>query len=248
MKRLQDRVAVVAGAGPGIGRAIAVLFAQEGARVAVAARTAARVEETARMCQRAGGEAIAIPTDLTREEQVRALYDQTEKKYGAIHIVVNSAGGFYKAAVDRTPPAKLDEMVALNLRSVYLTTHLAIPRLEKQGGGAILNVSAAYGGHFPVTDLTAYNATKAAVRAFGESAAADLVGKNIRVNTLLPGIVSHEYEPGREWRTLRKLGGRVGTPEDCAHAALYLVSDEAGWVTGAGLLVDGGLWVNRKSL
>ncbi len=246
--RLRGKVAVVAGAGSGIGRATAVLFAEEGARVVVAARTAARVEETAEMARQRGGEAVAVPTDLTREGAVLDLFAKAENAYGGLDIVVNSAGGFAPKPVERTDPATFDEMVALNLRTVFLTTRCAVEFLERRGGGSIVNMSAAYGGGFPVTGLAAYNATKAGVVALTQSAAGDLLRKNIRVNCLLPGILSHQFTPGRDPKKRPALGAYPGWPEEVARAALFLASDEAGWVTGAVLLVDGGLMVDRKRL
>ncbi|MEM3085585.1 MAG: SDR family oxidoreductase [Halobacteria archaeon] len=246
--RLSGKVAVVAGAGAGIGRATAVLFAREGARVVVAARTAARVEETARMARKGGGEAVAAPADLTREGDVASLFAKAETAYGGLDIVVNSAGGFAPKPLQGTDPATFDEMVALNLRTVFLTTRLAVEPFEKRGGGAIVNMSAAYGGAFPVTDLAAYNATKAGVVSLTQSAAGDLLRKNIRVNCLLPGILSHKFEPDRGPEKSPVLGAYPGWPEEVARAALFLASDDARWITGAALLVDGGLMVDRKRL
>lgn len=246
--RLEGKVAVVAGAGSGIGRATAVLFAGEGALVVVAARTAARIEETAAMARRGGGEAMAIPADLTREVEVKRLFAKAGKTYGGVDVVVNSAGGFAPKPLEATESGTFDEMVALNLRTVFLTTRYAVEPLEKRGGGAIVNMSAAYGGAFPVTGLAAYNATKAGVVALTQSAAGDLLRKNIRVNCVLPGILSHQFKPGRDPKQRPALGAYPGWPEEVARAALFLASDEAGWVTGAVLLVDGGLMVDRKRL
>ncbi len=261
--RLSGKVAVVAGAGSGIGRATAVLFAEEGAKVVVAARTAARVRETAEMARKRGGEAMAVPTDLTREAEVQSLFAEAERAYGGVDVVVNSAGGFAARPLQRTDTATFDEMVALNLRTVFLATRCAVEPLERRGGGSIINMAAAYGGGFPVTDLAAYNATKAGVVALTQSAAADLLRRNIRVNGLLPGILSHKFQPGRDLKKRPALGSypgwpeevaramhltRLGVPEDIANAALFLASDEAGWITGAILLVDGGLMVDRKRL
>lgn len=266
MKRLAGKVAVVAGAGSGIGRAVAVLFAEEGARVVVSARTAARIEETARIARErarlatqprslseregreARGEAVAVAADLTREADVERLFAKAVETYGGVDIVANTAGGFAAAPLERTEPETFEEMVALNLRTAFLTTRYGAVHLERRGGGAILNTSAAYGGAFPVTDLVAYNASKAGVVALTQSAAADLLAKNIRVNCIVPGILSHKYVPGRDVRRGRRLGRNPGLPEEVAYAALFLASDEAGWITGATLLVDGGLMVDRKRL
>lgn len=224
-----------------MGAAVAVRFAEAGARLMLAARSRDRLEEVQGWCEAAGAEVAAVPTDLTDVEAVIRLRDETERRFAPPTVLANIVGAWQAAPADRHDPRAIDAMLDGNLRTIMTTTPLFAARMAEAGGGAILNVSSAYGGAFPSKGQAVYNATKAGVRAYTESAAADLVGKGVRVNCVLPGGTSHDYVPGRDVTELRRLDkDAAGAPEDIAAAALFLVSKEASWVTGAALLVDGG--------
>lgn len=245
--RLDGKVALVAGAGTGMGRAIAVLFAEEGADVVVSARSKGRIAVTAAFLREAGAECATVVADLASASGAKKAVAAATRAFGRLDLVVVSAGVYRPGTIDHTDTKAFDESLDANVRSHFEVIRAAIPALEKAGGGSIVTIAASAGGSFPTRRLLAYNTTKAAARALAENAAADLVRHNIRVNCILPGAVSHVYSPKREWKSKRRLTG-VGTPEDIAHVALFLSSDEAAWITGAALNVDGGLRVDRNIL
>lgn len=230
--RLQGKVAVIAGAGKGIGRAIAAIFAKEGARVVIAARREDVIRETARISN-----GTFIKADLTDEKDVERLFSETVKKDGKIDILVNNAGLYISKPLAETSTKDFDDLVDANLRAAFLATKHAAKHMKE--GGSIINIGAVF-GHIAGKDIAAYMAVKAALKAFTEGTAADLMEKGTRINCILPGIVSHKTGLGE-----KRLGGH-GRPEDVASAALFFASDESKWITGASLIVDGGLAVNRK--
>jgi len=249
--RLKDKVAIVTGAARGIGRASAILFAKEGAKVTVADNRADLGQETVRLIEEAGGQARFVLTDVADEKQVRALVDGTVAEWGKLDILFNNAGIVLVKFLEDTTVAEWDRLMGVNLKSIFLSVKYAVPHMKRQGGGVILN-TASIGSFIGQYKTPAYIASKGAVMLLTKSLALDYGADNIRVNCICPGItdtpmlrehIEASGDPAaviRE-RTARVPIGRFLTPEDLARAALYLVSDESEGVTGAAHLVDGGI-------
>lgn len=239
---------VVAGAGPGAGRALAYLAATEGAHVVVGARTRERIEETIRLVSGAGGRITGHAVDLTQPAQVERFFSDAARDLGgAIDSVFCLAGGWHEGSLENATVDEIDRSLNDYLKSSLLVNRFAVPWLRKGTDPCIVNFSSVVGGHASARGSTLYNTMKAAVAELTRSLASDLLAHGIRVNDVMPGAISHQYQPGRSYRGLRRLGSAPGTPEDVAHAALFLASPEASWVTGASLVVDGGWSINRSS-
>lgn len=248
MTRLRDKVAVVTGAGPGIGRAIAQLFAQEGARVTLVDIQTRAAEETAAAIRQGGGEALVVRGDASNGDDWRMVVEQTVQAYGRLDILVNSASWTRAVPAVDLEEADWDRSIAVTLKSVYLGAKHCIPEMRKVGGGAIVNISSA-NGLISNPSFAAYSAAKSGVIGLTRNLAIDYGLAGIRVNAICPGLIVNEQTEARmlanevEARGSRDpyLVGRWGRPQDVAFAALYLASDEAAFVTGSVLAVDGGL-------
>lgn len=240
--RLAGKVALVAGAGPNMGRAVATLFAQEGAKVVVVARSAASTAGTVERIERFGGAAQAVQADVSTEAGAQSAIRAAVAAYGQLDIVYHNAGGFFTPnhAVESLPADFWEGALANNLRSLYWLTRQAVPHLEAAGGGCIITVSAA---DLVVQDAnSAYAAAKAGLIGAARNLARELFPKNIRVHAMCPGIMWEqlaESDDGRVSPAARQLD-RLGNAADVAYAALWLASDEAAWVTGLAVNVDGG--------
>jgi NAD(P)-dependent dehydrogenase (short-subunit alcohol dehydrogenase family) len=251
---------VITGAGSGIGRASALLFAREGACVTVADVDRVGGEATADEIRQGGGRATFVPTDVTHPPDVRALIAEAVRFGGAgrLDIAFNNAGISCVGAVDETGEDEWDRVIAVNVRGVYLGCRFAVEQMKAQGGGGcILNMSSSI-AQTGLARRAAYAASKGAVLALTRSMQVDCAPHGIRVNAILPGTIFTPFVegylrrsfPGREEEALeairrRQLSGELGRPEDVAAAALYLASDEAGFVLGSGLVVDGGLTAGK---
>ncbi|MGI8915947.1 MAG: SDR family NAD(P)-dependent oxidoreductase [Chloroflexota bacterium] len=248
MTRLRDKVAVVTGAGPGIGRAIPQLFAQEGARVTLVDIQTRAAEETAAAIRQGGGEALVVRGDASNGDDWRMVVEQTVQAYGRLDILVNSASWTRAVPAVDLEEADWDRSIAVTLKSVYLGAKHCIPEMRKVGGGAIVNISSA-NGLISNPSFAAYSAAKSGVIGLTRNLAIDYGLAGIRVNAICPGLIVNEQTEARmladgaEARGSRDpyLVGRWGRPQDVAFAALYLASDEAAFVTGSVLAVDGGL-------
>ena len=264
--KLQGKVAIVTGAGSGIGRASAVLFAKEGAQVIVADVRRDPGEETVRMVEAAGGEAHFILTDVAQEQQIKSMVDETIRRWGKVNILFNNAGLSLVKLLDETSEAEWDHLFGVNLKSMFFGVKHVVPHMRKQGGGVILNMGS-ISGLVGQLRTPVYVASKGAVVLLSKTLAADYCSENIRVNCLCPGITdtpalrTHIDAGGdpavlfRE-RLARVPLGRFLSPEEVAKAALYLVSDDSEGVTGIAHLVDGGLltvaeyssaWIHKKA-
>ena len=252
--RLSDKVSVITGAGSGIGRAAAVLFAREGARVVVADIKREAAEETSRMIRGAGGEATAVEVDVTDGEKVQQVFRQTLAAYGRLDVLVNNAGYGFAATVEQTDEADWDRLMAVNLKGVFLGCKYGIPIMRRGGGGAIVNTASTV-AMVGIESRAAYCASKGGVAALTRAMALDHVRDNIRVNCVAPGTIETPYfteifakspDPSSLRKTLeaRQAMNRLGKPEEVAHAMLYLASDESSFITGTMLVVDGG-WTAR---
>ena len=235
--RLEGKVALVTGGGGGIGRAIAVLFAREGASVVVAGRRAEPLQETVKEVRRSGGVATFTRGDVGRADRVEMIVQAATYNFGGLDIVVNAAGQHVEGAVDALDERRWDRIMNTNLKGPYLIIRHAVPALRERGGGSIVNL-AGIDGLRGRAGAAAFAASKGGLIALTRSAALDLAGDGIRVNAVCPGPVGDE-DAGVPL-------GRAGRPEDVAGLALYLASDESSWVTGAILPVDGGLLAGRN--
>jgi len=255
MGRLQGKIAMVTGAGTGIGRACMVMFAREGATVFGVSRTQANLDETLRLVEQAGGNGSVYSADLADPVRAEAAVDECVTRYGRIDILLNAAGVGYNLRetsegsmdpIDTTPIDKWREVMALNLDSLFYVTRIALRHMKAQQSGAVVNVASIFGlGGAP--DAHTYTATKGAIINLTRSMSVAYVDDNIRCNVVAPGFVQTQmvesvipmlFAP--ENPKLIAPMGRPATPEEVAYACLYLASDEASYCTGTVLCVDGG--------
>jgi NAD(P)-dependent dehydrogenase (short-subunit alcohol dehydrogenase family) len=248
--KLEGKVAVVTGAGRGIGLAIAQRYAAEGAKVVLADIDGETVEAGARSIVEAGGQAIAVTGDVGVAEVVDGLFARTSEEFGPVDILVNNAAitsdqrHFFDGDEDWW-----DLFLRVNLKSQYLCTDRAARIMARHGGGAIVNVSSG-GATKAHRGMAAYDAAKGGTEAFTRTTAIELAPYGIRVNTLVPGLIA--TNPAEEEWSLKRRDetvplGRGGTAEDLAGPALFLVPDDAAYVTGAKVLVDGGVLAQQRS-
>jgi NAD(P)-dependent dehydrogenase (short-subunit alcohol dehydrogenase family) len=243
--KLDGKVAFVTGFGSGLGQAIAVLFAKEGASVAGTSTTEAKGRDTVTMIEEAGRKALFRPGDVSNSEQMKALIDDTVKQFGGLDIVVNSAGVRTNGSITEITEEQWDRTIDVNLKGVFVVSRLAIPEMIKRGGGVILNIGAR-SGMAGQAGRAAYCASKGGMTTLTEAMAMDYAREKIRVICICPGPTR---TPMVDTSTPEKLAryktrvpvGRIGEPEDIAYAALYLASDEASMITAAILPVDGGM-------
>jgi len=247
--RLAKKVALITGAGMGMGREASILFAEEGARVVVCDIDRRAADETVSLVTRAGGEAAAAIGDVAVEDDVRRMVDEGMRRFGALHVLYNNAGVLWKdrdRSVLETDGAQWDRVMAINLKSVFWVTKFGIPRLQAAGGGSIVLVGSvsALAGFTRAQD--AYTAAKGALIALNKSLAIQFAKDKIRCNIIHPGIIDTPLQAPYLTDQLReefKTGiplGRIGKPREIAYAALFLASDESAFMTGAEMVVDGG--------
>ncbi len=256
MPRFDGKIALIIGGGAdgppnpgetlsmGNGRATAILCGREGAAVMVADRSLALAGETAAAIRAEGGRAEAVETDVSDEEQCCRAVEAAVRAFGGLHLLVNNVGIAIGGRLLETTTEQFDKMVAVNLRSHFLTMRYALPEIAKCGGGAIVNVSSLAalraGSGLP------YEATKAALLGLTRSAAVTHARDNIRINTILPGLINssmvRRLVGDREARVAPRIPiRRQGTPWEVARAIVFLLSDDASYITGTELIVDGGL-------
>jgi len=246
-ERLRGKTAVVTGAASGIGEATARLFAAEGANVLLADRDAARGPWVA---AEIGGAARFIQVDVRAGEQIQAMFAEAANRWGRIDIIYNNAGiGRLEENVRDCPESVFDEIIAVNLRGVWLGMKYGIPHLEAAGGGSIISI-ASIAGKIGVPGMGAYCASKGAVIAMTQAAAGEWAAQGIRINCICPGSVAtgqsrrSEAQIDETRRSLQHMHpiGRIGEGLDIAQAALFLASEESSFITGQALVVDGG-WI-----
>ena len=252
--RLKEKVSIITGAGSGMGRVAALRFAAEGSRVVVADNQEAAALETVRQVRAAGGEATPITVDVSVEADAKAMVELAIQKYERVDVLYNNAGIMPEAdhSVVDTPVEAWDQVMAINVRGVYLACKYAIPRMLERHSGSIINVSsfvALLGCSVP---QDAYTASKGAVLALTRSLAVQFAPQGVRTNAILPGPVETPLlmewllkdEEAKKLRLARNPTGRFGKPEEVVALAVYLASDESAWTNGASLVIDGGISVN----
>ena len=251
--RLESKVALITGGGSGIGRACAEMFAREGAKVAVSDISLERAQATTQFVTSHGGDAIAISGDVSAGDDAQNMVSATVEKFGKLDVLVNSAGVSARNAMPKgsSPEEVWDKVIDVNLKGTYMVSWHAMPEMAKSGGGSIINLSSIMGlVGYPVGmggGFNPYNPSKGGVLQFTRNLAIDSASKNVRVNCICPGYVetdltsalTKDAEALNRLETLHPIG-RLGQPEEIAYAALYLASDESGFVTGTPLVVDGG--------
>ena len=246
--RYAGKVAFVTGAGSGIGQATALAFAQAGAKVTLADKSEQGLQETARMIAAIGGTAIPVKCDVTSDGDIRAALDETLRTFGRLDAAFNNAGIEQPAtSVADIDEALWDRVITVNLKSVFLCMKHEIAIMLKGGGGAIVN-TASGAGVLAIRGQSAYCASKYGVVAVSKVAALEYAKQNIRVNALCPGIIDTPMiarytggtEEGRARIITQEPVGRMGRPEEIAGTVLWLCSEEAGFVTGHAMVIDGG--------
>ena len=251
MPRLEGKACLVTGGGSGIGRATCLLFAEEGARVAVADKRAEAAEAVAAECRAKGAEAIAIAGDVSKDADAKRMVDETVRAYGRLDVLVNNAGYGFAGTVTDTDEEAWDALMAVNVRGVFLCAKHAIPAMAKNGGGAIVNTASVVAA-IGIRNRAAYCASKGAVAALTRAIAIDHVAEGIRCNAVAPGTIDTPYfdeilrkspvaADTRKALEARQLLGRLGTPEEIAAGILFLASDESRFATGSILTIDGGM-------
>ncbi len=247
--RLENKVALVTGGSSGIGRASALAFAREGARVVVADVMVDAGEETVGMIKKAGGDAIFVKADVTKAGEVEAMVTKAAEAYGRLDYAYNNAGieGAQALIADATEE-NWDRVIAINLKGVWLSMKYEIPQMLKQGGGAIVN-TASVAGLVGFPNMAAYVASKHGVAGLSKTAALEYAKSGVRVNAVCPGVIrtpmverviGNDPEVEKDMTAMEPIG-RLGTPEEIAEAVVWLCSDAASFVTGHTMTVDGGL-------
>jgi NAD(P)-dependent dehydrogenase (short-subunit alcohol dehydrogenase family) len=248
--RVAGKVAIVTGGNAGIGRASSELLAREGARVVVASRTASSGEETVRLIEQAGGEAIYVQTDVSREADCVNLVAEAVRRFGRLDVLVNNAAIYPRSTLVETTIEFWREIMATNLEGPFVLCREAVPRMLASGGGSIVNVGS-FNGLAGGANLTAYSVAKGGLLTLTRNIAGAYSRDNIRVNYLIPGWNITETEKvvqageghDADWLAdagPRQPGGRFSVPADAAHAILWLASDESIFVNGAIINTDGG--------
>jgi 2-keto-3-deoxy-L-fuconate dehydrogenase len=252
MFNLSGKTAVITGGGSGIGKAIALLFAKQGADVSIIELNQTNGEATVHEITAQGGKAAAYACDVSKQADVQKVFEAIYTKTGSFDILVNSAGISHIGNLEKTAESDFDRIFTVNVKGVYNCLLAGVEKMKQSGGGVILNL-ASVAGILGLPDRFAYSMSKGAVLSMTLSVARDYINQNIRCNCISPGRVHTPFVddflkknyPGQEQEMFEKLSktqpiGRMGTPNEMAALALYLCSDEAGFVTGSDYNIDGG--------
>jgi 3-oxoacyl-[acyl-carrier protein] reductase len=244
--RLTGKVAIVTGSGQGIGRAIAIAFAREGAVVAIATRTAVHGEETLRLIETEGGKAIFRQVDIADHDATRAMVDEAVTTCGRLDIMVHNAAAFGRRSIEEMDDETLDRLLNVNVKACFTLTQASLPHMRRQGAGRIIVTSSVTGPKVSMPGSGAYATSKAAVTGFVHTAAIELAADNITVNAIEPGYIDTPGLSGLKARFGAERisqfipAKRLGRPEEIAGPMVFLASDEASYITGETIVVDGG--------
>ncbi len=249
MKRYTDKTIMVTGGGGGIGRAICLRLAGEGGAIAVLDKNGAAAEETLRQVAAAGGRAAAVSADITDWASIQNAVAEAEQALGPLDVLINNAGWAQRGSLEDTAPEDWDKEIAVNLRGHFLAAKAVLPGMVARGHGAIVNIDSVNG--FVALGNPGYSAAKAGLYSLTQTLSGEYGPKGIRTNMISPGTIETDIET---WRIRRQKNpeifdtlarwypvGRVGQPEDIAAAVAFIAADEAAFVNGANLMVDGGL-------
>ena len=247
MDRLKDKVVILSGGNSGIGACAAKLFAAEGAKVVISARRVEALDAVAEEIRQAGGEVLAIPCDISKPEQCAAVVAKTVETFGTVDVLVNNAGVAGQALFQDITPELWHRYFSVNVDGAFHTIQAVLPHRLHQHAGCIVNISSIWGQRGASCEVT-YSCTKAALIGLTRSLAMELAPTHIRVNCVAPGVINTDMVQVLGQETLRDLAeqtplGRLGTPEDVAHAVAFLASDKASFLTGQILAADGGFIV-----
>jgi NAD(P)-dependent dehydrogenase (short-subunit alcohol dehydrogenase family) len=251
---LEGKAGLITGAGSGIGKAAAILLAQEGAKVGVLSHTREEIEQTAAEIERVGGQAIPLTADVSQPDQMERAVRETAERWGRLDIVFANAGinGVW-APLEELTPEEWDRTLDTNLKGTFLTVKYAVPSLRKQGGSVIITASVNGTRIFSNTGATAYSCSKAGQVAFAKMTAVELARYRIRVNVICPGAIETEIQENTHQRDLDKIkwpveypqgsipltGGKSGTAEQVARLVRFLASDDSSHITGTEIWIDG---------
>jgi NAD(P)-dependent dehydrogenase (short-subunit alcohol dehydrogenase family) len=249
--RLAGKVALITGGGTGIGKAVALAFAREGAKVAVAGRRVDKLQEVVGEIKAQRREGVAIVCDVARAADANSAVKQVVERFGLLNVLVNNAGMVSATTVESIKEEEWDQLMSINLKGPFLMSRAALPAFRRAGGGAIVNVGSVL-GLVAVKDRAAYCASKGGVTMLTKAMAVDHAQDKIRVNCICPALVETElikgvFGAGAQGQALRESRvaaipiGRIGRPEDVAELAVFLASEESSWLTGAAIPLDGGI-------
>ena len=251
MTRLSGKVALITGGGTGIGKAIALAFAREGASVAVAGRRLEKLEEVTKEIAKAGGQALALECDVTLAQDAEVAVAATSNKFGKLNVLINNAGTLSVSTVANITEEDWDRVMTVNVKGPFLMSRAALKEFRKAGGGAIVNIGSVL-GLVAMQNRAVYCVSKGGVTMLTKAMALDHADEKVRVNCICPSIVETDLVQGlfndtEQGKALRKARegtiplGRFGKPMDVAELAVFLASDESSWITGTAIPLDGGL-------
>lgn len=246
-RHLSNKIAVITGAGSGIGRACALAFASEGARVALVSRRRDRLDELAREI---GDSALVLPADISNSDEIERVVERTTSHFGGLNVLLNNAGILHIGTAEQITEAQWDETFNVNVRGLWLLSRAVLPAMRKARGGSIINMASVLGIN-GAANRASYAPSKGAVVLLTKCMAIDHGHENIRVNAICPSFIETDLTAAvinqtpdpkavRADRIKAHPAGRLGKPEDVSGLAVYLASDQASWVTGATFPVDGG--------